>query len=249
MLKFFRTIRINLLNEGLTTGQAGKTTRYLKYAIGEIILVVVGILIALQINNWNEANKAAKEELKILKEMQFNLTNDLKDCEWNINKQQELANSNTIVLNHLENKTQFNDSLRFHYGNLMYSTTQRRNMAAYDHLKAKGIDLIQNDSLRRHITAVYSERYYFIEKQELEYDNQIQLNELLPQLNAKLIYNNLSRTGYPIDLLSLQNDDVFKGTLRMNVNARLYMMRRYQGLHSDLTQLIKHIKEELSNRT
>ncbi|TPV32830.1 hypothetical protein FJ651_11000 [Paucihalobacter ruber] len=229
--------------------ETGKTGRYLKYAIGEIFLVVIGILIALQINNWNEANKATKEELKILKEMQFNLTNDLKDCEWNINKQQELASSNAIVLNHLEQATPFNDSLRYHYGNLIYSTTQRRNMAAYDHLKAKGIDLIQNDSLRRHITAVYSERYYFIEKQELEYDNQIQLNELLPQLNAKLIYDNLSRTGYPIKLLSLQNDDVFKGTLRMNVNARKYMKLRYEGLLTDLKNLIAHIDEELKERT
>jgi len=47
MIKFFRKIRKNLLNEG-------KATRYFKYAIGEIILVVIGILIALRINNWNE---------------------------------------------------------------------------------------------------------------------------------------------------------------------------------------------------
>ncbi|MBT8324660.1 MAG: hypothetical protein KJO96_05115 [Winogradskyella sp.] len=39
-----------------------KTGKYFKYAIGEIILVVIGILIALQINNWNESNKLKKEE-------------------------------------------------------------------------------------------------------------------------------------------------------------------------------------------
>lgn len=50
MIKFFRNIRQNLLNEG-------KTSKYFKYAIGEIILVVIGILIALQINNWNEGRK------------------------------------------------------------------------------------------------------------------------------------------------------------------------------------------------
>jgi len=51
MIKFFRKIRLDLM-------ETGKTGKYLKYAIGEIILVVVGILIALQINNWNEAQKA-----------------------------------------------------------------------------------------------------------------------------------------------------------------------------------------------
>lgn len=50
MIRFFRTIRQNLLAEG-------KTYKYLKYAIGEIILVVIGILIALNINNWNENRK------------------------------------------------------------------------------------------------------------------------------------------------------------------------------------------------
>jgi hypothetical protein len=53
MIKFFRNIRQNLLNESPPAGPAGKTSKYLKYAIGEIVLVVVGILIALSINNWN----------------------------------------------------------------------------------------------------------------------------------------------------------------------------------------------------
>ena len=49
--------------------ETGKTTRYFKYAIGEIILVVIGILIALQINNWNEQRKLDKEEHYILKQL------------------------------------------------------------------------------------------------------------------------------------------------------------------------------------
>ena len=50
MIKFLRHMRKNLLNEG-------KTSRYIKYAIGEIILVVIGILIALAVNNWNQQKK------------------------------------------------------------------------------------------------------------------------------------------------------------------------------------------------
>jgi hypothetical protein len=60
MLKFFRKIRQNLLSEG-------KTGKYLKYAFGEIILVVIGILIALQINNWNENRKNRLLEQQLLK--------------------------------------------------------------------------------------------------------------------------------------------------------------------------------------
>lgn len=72
MLKFFRKIRQNLLSEG-------KTGKYLKYAIGEIILVVIGILIALQINNWNENRKNKLLEQQLLKalltEFETNLAN------------------------------------------------------------------------------------------------------------------------------------------------------------------------------
>jgi hypothetical protein len=53
MIKLFRNIRQNLINEG-------KTSKYFKYAIGEIILVVIGILIALSVNNWSQDNKDRK---------------------------------------------------------------------------------------------------------------------------------------------------------------------------------------------
>jgi transcription initiation factor IIE alpha subunit len=121
-------------------------------------------------------------------------------------------------------------------------------MSAYDHLKAKGIDLIQNDSLRRNITAVYSERYYYIERQELEYDNAYQMNEVIPQLNAKVVLDDSSKTGYPINLAALQRDDAFKGTLRMNVKVRKSMIKRYTSLSVDLKNLIAHIDSELDNR-
>lgn len=59
MIKFFRKICQNLLNEG-------KTTRYFKYAVGEIALVVIGILIALQINDWNQRRIDSSSEDKYL---------------------------------------------------------------------------------------------------------------------------------------------------------------------------------------
>jgi translation initiation factor 2 beta subunit (eIF-2beta)/eIF-5 len=62
MIKFFRHIRKAHMENN-------KTTRYFKYAIGEIILVVIGILIALQINNWNEERKAKIVETKVVKRL------------------------------------------------------------------------------------------------------------------------------------------------------------------------------------
>ena len=69
MLKFFRNIRKKILLEG-------KTSKYFKYAIGEIVLVVIGILIALQINNWNENRKERIIEIGYLKNLKLDLQND-----------------------------------------------------------------------------------------------------------------------------------------------------------------------------
>lgn len=63
MFRFFRTLRQKLLTEN-------RVSKYLLYAVGEIVLVVIGILIALQINDWNERRKNEEKELKALRDLQ-----------------------------------------------------------------------------------------------------------------------------------------------------------------------------------
>lgn len=71
MLKFFRNIRKKLAAEN-------KAAKYLRYAIGEILLIVLGILIALQVNNWNEEQRGKKEEKYILSNLNFESRKNLK---------------------------------------------------------------------------------------------------------------------------------------------------------------------------
>lgn len=77
MIKFFRQIRQNLLSEG-------KTGKYLKYAIGEIILVVIGILIALQVNNQNQIKNEKKALKNYLEKIAINVKSDIKVAEFMI---------------------------------------------------------------------------------------------------------------------------------------------------------------------
>ena len=85
MIKFFRKIRQNLLMEN-------KTGKYFKYAIGEIVLVVIGILIALQINNWNEDNKINKIRTLKLSQIESDLRADVVSLEEGILiKEKEIA--------------------------------------------------------------------------------------------------------------------------------------------------------------
>jgi hypothetical protein len=76
MIKFFKKIRQNLLSEGKTGKPAWPAGRYLKYAFGEIILVMLGILFALQVNNWNENRKEEILEIEYLQRIHTDLTAD-----------------------------------------------------------------------------------------------------------------------------------------------------------------------------
>ena len=103
MIKFFRKIRQRLLTEN-------KFSKYLLYAIGEIILVVIGILIALQVNNWNEQEKLAYERITILQNLKEDLTNDIENYLYSIERLEDRQKVADQVLLLFENIPETIDS-------------------------------------------------------------------------------------------------------------------------------------------
>ena len=91
MIKFFRKIRQNLLTEN-------KFSKYMLYAIGEIILVVIGILIALQINNFNEQRKDREKEQVVLKQLKEDYETDLNQLKQKMEMRDEIVLSALNVL-------------------------------------------------------------------------------------------------------------------------------------------------------
>ena len=98
MIKIFRRLRQNLIMEN-------KTGKYLKYAIGEIVLVVIGILIALSINNWNQNRITKLKEKKTLIELVQNLNSNLEQFSSNIKVENDIIKSVEILIDHIENKS------------------------------------------------------------------------------------------------------------------------------------------------
>lgn len=241
MPRIFNTIRQRLLKEN-------RLTRYLVYAIGEIVLVVIGIFLALQLNNWNAERKEHSKELGLLAEMRSNLQADLKDCRYNIRTNQRLLRGSEAVLKHLEERTPFHDSLRIHYGNLFGSTVLTANTSAFDNLRSIGFDLIRNDSLRRGMTSLYSERYTYLDKLEQGFDSHLQMVDIGPHVYAKVVMDTEWKSGYPIDPVLLMEDNAFKGVVRMNVFTRGYMVQVYQGIEKRILALMEQIEVELESR-
>lgn len=91
MISFFRKIREKLL-------QQNRVTRYLVYALGEIFLVVIGILIALQVNTWNENRLNRKLEIKYLKGLQRDLDRDIEGLDYMTSYRKGVINSSLKVM-------------------------------------------------------------------------------------------------------------------------------------------------------
>lgn len=96
MIKLFRNIRQKLVVENQSII---KNTNYIKYALGEIILVVIGILIALQVNNWNERRKSNAKFNAVLMQIYTSLDQDVEEMSINMNLFRKQAYSVDSLLN------------------------------------------------------------------------------------------------------------------------------------------------------
>ena len=144
MLKFFRRVRKKLIDEG-------NLKRYLIYAIGEILLVVIGILIALQINNMNEERKKLAKSHDVLFEIKENLQFNNSRFMAEIEEEKNVIKSIDIVLESINKYKVYNDSLDFHFINTTYWPTASRKSSGYETLKSHGVELIRSTTLRQSI--------------------------------------------------------------------------------------------------
>ena len=127
--------------------ETGKTGKYFKYAIGEIILVVIGILIALSINNWNEARKSNVFEKEILTQVQVNLVKDKLTLEEISSNFQKAINSSNKILESAWSQQDI-DSLQFWLADVIQFDRFQPLTNAYEVLKSKGLDQVKNKELR-----------------------------------------------------------------------------------------------------
>lgn len=150
MISFYRKIRQNILQEN-------RFTRYLAYAFGEILLVVIGILIAISVNNWNEDRKDRIFEKKMLREAKIGLDQDLDFFEnhligFRLKTQSEAADFfNRYYLSQNVDL----DSINYHFANLDFSFQYSYNRGPFESIKSAGLDKISNDSIRESLTFLF----------------------------------------------------------------------------------------------
>ncbi len=154
MIKFFRKIRQRFLTEN-------KFSKYLLYAIGEIVLVVIGILIALQINNWNERKKSLNSEVYILTEILKNLNEDNQLVGDIIQQRKKAKDAIDYLIKFVNNEDINSNLIEDNMVNLLTFERYFPINNAYEILKSKGLQL-SNDTLTTNIS-----RYYDYEQKKI----------------------------------------------------------------------------------
>jgi hypothetical protein len=146
MIKFFRKIRQNLLMEN-------KTGKYFKYAIGEIILVMIGILLALQVSNWNNYRQDRISEQKILNSIHKDFIENKKQFEITKSIHQTHLSSldNIISLLPINGNKVSADSILY-YQNLIKNNTFNASSSTVESIvNSNAIELIENDTLKEYL--------------------------------------------------------------------------------------------------
>jgi len=153
MIKFFRKIRYNLM-------ETGKTGKYLKYAIGEIALVVIGILIALSINNWNNNRLNSNKETNYIKNIERDLNNQLQAIDLQIDYEANIADHCKIAIQPYNdtNKLKIDSTFAVAVGAMSSRRTFINTNPAYTELISSGnIELIKNEDFKNQLINYYQE--------------------------------------------------------------------------------------------
>lgn len=173
MIKFFIHIRKSLLMEN-------KTSKYFKYAVGEIVLVVIGILIALQINNWNQERINTKIEESLLIELLENLSINEERLAQSIKDEYTSAKSISYVVKSLENKNVYHDTMNYHYGRADFSADVVISSTAFEAIKSKGFDIIQSENLRKGLIDLFDSEYGVLLSETVRLEDLYWPNAALP---------------------------------------------------------------------
>ena len=253
MIKFFRKIRQNLLSEG-------KTGKYFKYAVGEIVLVVIGILIALSINNWNQNRLESMEEIMVLKSMRTDFLQTKKRANKTILKESEVIDYCGKMMRLMIKKSEesHSDSIADYLfsGTLSYWRIEPVN-GTYDALIGSGkTGVIQNQNLNRLLAEYSAEVKYGFEDENYSIDLNSMLTESCSPYSAFLLDDKrllrtaglntaFSDTQRNKAVLKHLNNDIFLSILYEKIVIEKYRLEYQQSILNYVENILTQIESEL----
>jgi hypothetical protein len=225
-----------------------KTGKYFKYAIGEIVLVVIGILIALQINNWNENRKERILENNMIKKISINIEDDINEYRKILlaekERQVKIDSFLLIIRNPLEYET---SDLDEYYKSLWFFERFTPNKSALTNLLSSGkINIIQNENLLESILAYYKT----IDEQKASIDEALasySRNQIGPYImEFDFMDSNVVTTEYRKrkSLLEYHQEPAIENFVMARIQLMNTQKIYYERQISNAENLLELIKEE-----
>ena len=213
-----------------------------RYALGELLLIFLGITTAIWFNNWNEKQKSLETEIKSINEIKNAIQQDVQDINENISGFQNRVLLFNQLLEHIEKKLPINDSLKTNLPYLQGVTTFLPNTGPYETLKSRGLETISNDSIRLEISLYYDYEYEKIQTNERQhYEHYV--NYLKP---AMMLHFSLKDYKLePLDYDNLLSDFKFEQTINWALRTDSYMLDLYKELKKISDSLLVDLSNEI----
>lgn len=265
-------MRLLLRNERKKMTKKGKkkssTSRYVLYGVGELILVVVGILIALSIDSWQEDRKEAKKEQQILQQLQHDYQSNLTQLQEKMQMRNEIIAAAEKILSYIDAPEDVSkDSLIHYFARVIPDPTF--NPVSNDIIGTENLRIIKNDSLVRLLSNWTSEAY---QVQELELTNQQIRNELAIPMTIRLglarnIHHHVWKDGFvptesldkslsvrrhirpskhPVDIAAVLNDKELEGYLASTITINQVANIQSMALAQRIGRILAIIGQEIA---
>ena len=217
-------------------------SNWLRYGF-ETIAVVVGILVAFQLDNWNEDRKLKDLEQDLLIQFQSDLQSDIEAIKVINLLYEETIFSCEVLTYHLKNRIPFHDSLKIHFDLWNNYESLSFRSGAISNLNSRGVELIANVNLRNQILELYNQHQTF----------NLKSNEFFREDHVHLTYKvHLERiepilwreSAMPNDYYSLFEDQVFINYIQWIKNAALFNKLANEDLIQEINAVLSQIELE-----
>ncbi len=223
-------------------GKKVKTINW-RYALGELLLIFLGITMAIWFNNWNETQKSEEIEVKSMREIKSAIQQDLRDINENILGFTSRVTLYEQIIQHIEEDLPMNEGLQKKLPYLQGITTFLSNTGPYETLKSRGLETINNDDLRLKISLYYDFEYEKIQTNERQhYEHAI--NYLKPMVMKHFDLSNYSLE--PLNYEQLFNNFEFEQTIRWALRIDSYMLELYKSLQVIGESLVEELDAEIT---
>ncbi len=213
-----------------------------KHAAGELVLIIAGVLIALAVNGWSQARGDRRAEIEALGEIRAALRDDMADVRSDLVRHRRAAAAADAILASLGGPAGC-DSLGPHVAALLSVPRHVSNTAAYESVKARGLGLIADDSLRLAITHLYAYRNTVIDVAN-ENGNRFVTEVMRPYVRAHFTLDAAGEQR-PVSCTSLAGDPAFRSLLVEERALRLYAISRYEPAEAEIAALLLAIAGEI----